>query len=292
MTTTTTARPATADAPDLTADGHLLQVEGLEVTFQTYRGPVVAVRDVGFHVDPGEIVGLVGESGSGKTMSARAALGLLPAGGRVTAGAIGFGGTDIVGAGPAQLAAVRGAGMAMVFQNAKASLNPCMRIGAQIAEAHRARHGGGRGAAQEVVIDLLQRVGISRPAERAKAYPHELSGGMCQRVAIAITLACSPRLLIADEPTTGLDVTIGTEVMNLLTRIREQEGLAVLVITHDLGMVARYCDRVVVMSDGRVVETGQVRQIFDAPAEPYTAKLLSETIGSRRFRSARDGEAA
>lgn len=270
----------------------LLRIDGLEVTFQTYRGPVTAVRSAGFSVGAGEMVGLVGESGSGKTMTARAVLGLLPPGGRVTAGAITFDGRDVVAADAAALASMRGAGVAMVFQNAKASLNPSMRIGDQIGAALRAHRGADRGVAAAGAVDLLRKVQIQRPDERARAYPHELSGGMCQRAAVAMALACGPKLLIADEPTTGLDVTTGTEMMNLLAEIRDSDHLAVMAITHDLGMVARYCDRMVVMSDGRVVEEGTVLQVFEEPRHEYTAMLLEQTIGSARFHAARERAAA
>ncbi len=275
-----------------TAATPLLRIDGLEVTFQTYRGPVTAVRSAGFSVGAGEMVGLVGESGSGKTMTARAVLGLLPPGGRVTAGAITFDGRDVVAADAAALASMRGAGVAMVFQNAKASLNPSMRIGDQIGAALRAHRGADRGAAAAGAVDLLRKVQIQRPEERARAYPHELSGGMCQRAAVAMALACGPKLLIADEPTTGLDVTTGTEMMNLLAEIRDSDHLAVMTITHDLGMVARYCDRMVVMSDGRVVEEGTVLQVFEEPRHEYTAMLLEQTIGSARFHAARERAAA
>lgn len=274
------------------ATAPLLRIDGLEVTFQTYRGPVTAVRSAGFSVNAGEMVGLVGESGSGKTMTARAVLGLLPPGGRVTAGAITFDGRDVVAADAAALASMRGAGVAMVFQNAKASLNPSMRVGDQIGEALKAHRGAGRGAAGAGAVDLLRKVQIQRPEERARAYPHELSGGMCQRAAVAMALACGPKLLIADEPTTGLDVTTGTEMMNLLAEIRDRDHLAVMTITHDLGMVARYCDRMVVMSDGRVVEEGTVLQVFEEPRHEYTAMLLEQTIGSARFHAARERAAA
>ena len=280
--------PAATPAPG----GPLLRIEGLEVTFQTYRGPVTAVRSAGFTVNAGEMVGLVGESGSGKTMTARAVLGLLPPGGRVSAGAISFDGRDVVAADAAALAAMRGSGVAMVFQNAKASLNPSMRIGDQIGEALKAHGGSDRTAAAAGAVDLLRRVQIQRPEERARAYPHELSGGMCQRAAVAMALACGPKLLIADEPTTGLDVTTGTEMMNLLAEIRDRDHLAVMTITHDLGMVARYCDRMVVMSDGRVVEEGAVLQVFEDPQHDYTAMLLEQTIGSARFHAARERAAA
>jgi peptide/nickel transport system ATP-binding protein len=270
----------------------LLAITGLEVTFQTYRGTVLAVRSAHLTVNPGEMVALVGESGSGKTMTARAVLGLLPPGGRVTAGTVTFEGHDMVTADPRTVAALRGRGIAMVFQNAKASLNPSMRVGDQIGEALQAHRGADRMAAAARAVDLLDRVGIQRPAERSRAYPHERSGGMCQRAAVAMALACGPRLLIADEPTTGLDVTTGTEMMGLLAEIRECEGLAVLIITHDLGMVARYCDRMVVMNDGRVVEEGPVLRVFEEPEDPYTRMLLEQTIGSSLFHAARERAAS
>jgi ABC-type dipeptide/oligopeptide/nickel transport system ATPase component len=225
-------------------------------------------------------------------MTARAVLGLLPPGGRVTAGAITFDGRDVVAADAGALASMRGSGVAMVFQNAKASLNPSMRVGDQIGEALRAHRGADRAAAGAGAVDLLRKVQIQRPEERARAYPHEMSGGMCQRAAVAMALACGPKLLIADEPTTGLDVTTGTEMMNLLAEIRDRDHLAVMTITHDLGMVARYCDRMVVMSDGRVVEEGTVLQVFEEPRHDYTAMLLEQTIGSARFHAARERAAA
>ncbi len=253
----------------------LLDVEALSVRFSTRGGMVDAVRDVSLAVAAGETLGVVGESGSGKSVTALAAMGLLDRAGRVTAGRILFRGKDITRASRKMLEPLRGAAMAMVFQNARAALNPIRTVGRQIADVLRA-HGSvtHRGAAERAVA-LLEEVRIRDPHRRVHSYPHELSGGMCQRVMIALATACDPALLIADEPTTGLDVTTQKAVMDLLAERTAARGMALVLITHDLGLAAQYCGRVMVMEAGRVVETSPPAKLFQHPTHPYTRRLVA-----------------
>jgi len=249
----------------------LLEVEGLEVTSAGARAKLLAGVDV--QLRRGEILGMVGESGAGKSMTALAVTQMLPSGARRTAGRIRFDGTDLTAADPRVLRRLRGGQIGMVFQDPLSSLNPLMTVGAQITEALRL-HGAGRTAAATRAAELLELVGIRSPQRAAKSYPHEFSGGMRQRVMIAIAVANNPRLLIADEPTTGLDVTIQAEVLALLTRLRDEFGTAVLLITHDIGVVQEICDRVMVLYGGRVVESGSVARVLEAPEHPYTSALI------------------
>jgi peptide/nickel transport system permease protein len=246
----------------------LLEIAGLTVAIDTLAGPVPAVRDVSLAVDAGETLALVGESGSGKSLTALAIAGLLPGAVHVAAGMVRFAGTDLLRLAPAALRRLRGGALAMVFQDPSSSLNPVHRVGAQIAEAVRAHRRMTAAQASAEAVMLLRRVGISDPERRASAYPHELSGGMRQRVMIAIAIANRPRLLIADEPTTALDVTIQAQVLDLLADLKREAGLAMLFITHSLPVVAEIADRVAVMYAGEIVEQGRTAEVFVAPLHP------------------------
>ncbi len=252
--------------------GPLLQIEGLRVSFSTRHGPVAALHGVDVAVAARETLGIVGESGSGKSVTALAAMRLLDRAGKIAGGRVMFDGRDITQAGRADLRRLRGSAMSMIFQNPRAALNPIHTVERQIADV-LAAHGRPRDRAQ--VLGLLRAVLIRDPERRLHAYPHELSGGMCQRVMIAMAIACEPALLIADEPTTGLDVTTQQTVMELLARIQRERGMALILITHDLGLAARWCDRIAVMECGRVVEHGPTEALFEAPAHPYTRRLVA-----------------
>lgn len=259
----------------------LLSVEGLSLEFRTRSGIVQALDRVSFAIERGESVALVGESGSGKSVTAYAILGLLDEAGRITAGNVTFGGLDLRGATPDQLSDIRGREVSMIFQNPRVSLNPIRRVGAQIADI-LLRHGNvTRAEAPARAVDMLRRVRIPDPERRARAYPFELSGGMCQRILIAMALACRPQLLIADEPTTGLDVTTQAVIMDLVRELGRDQGMATLLITHDLGLASEYCDRIVVMHAGHVLEDAPVEELFANPRHPYTARLIAATPGAR-----------
>jgi oligopeptide/dipeptide ABC transporter ATP-binding protein len=249
----------------------LLSVQNLAVAF----GPMRVLEDVAFDIDEGEVLGVVGESGSGKSMTALAIMGLLPLGGRVATGRIAFEGRDITELPEREMQRLRGARMAMIFQEPMASLNPVLTIGEQIAEVLRRHRGLNRRAAHAEAIGLLKLVEIAAAERRVDDYPHQLSGGMRQRAMIAIALACRPKLLIADEPTTALDATVQAGILDLLRGLRRELGMAVLLITHDLGVVSDICERVVVMYAGRVAETGAAETLFARPAHPYTRALLA-----------------
>lgn len=263
----------------------VLRVQDLRTEFRTRRGVVRAVNGVSFDIHRGEIVGLVGESGSGKSVTALSILRLVPSpNGRIVSGKILFEGRDLLSLSPRELRRVRGAGISMILQDPLTSLNPVYSVGNQIGEAFRV-HDLNRDSTETLlrrVVAMLRRVGIPSPEVRMHHYPHQLSGGMRQRVVAAIALASSPKLLIADEPTTALDVTIQAQFLDLLRTLREADGLSILFITHDLGIVAQLCDRVVVMYAGIVVETGPVRRIFKEPAHPYTDGLIRSVPTLRR----------
>ena len=252
----------------------VLQVRDLKVTFSTPLGPLVAVRGVDLDVSAGEMTAVVGESGSGKSVSFLAAMGLLPKTATVE-GSVILDGHQLVGASPKLMRSVRGRLMSMIFQDPLSALNPVHRIGAQITEMLRAHQTMGERAARTRAVELLEIVGIPQPGDRAMQYPHEFSGGMRQRVVIAMAIANSPKLLIADEPTTALDVTVQAQILEVIQRVQAQFGTAVVLITHDLGVVARVCERVNVMYAGRLVERSGIHEIFDAPTHPYTKALLS-----------------
>ena len=261
--------------------GLVLRVEGLTVGFEGSSGVVPVIDRVGFTVARGEAVALVGESGCGKSVTARSVLDLLPSPpARRLAGSIFLNDVDLSTLDARGLQRVRGEDVGFIFQNPMSALNPVLTIGAQIVERLR-RHGGlGRSAARARAIDLLEQVGIPDAATRIKAWPHQLSGGMRQRVVIAIALACDPSLLIADEPTTALDVTIQAQIMRLLGELRRERHMALLLITHDLGLVAQHVDRVVVMYAGQVVEQASVQALFARPRHPYTRGLLAAVPGA------------
>ncbi len=255
----------------------LLDVKDLTVEFSTRRGIVRAVEHVNVAIAKGETVGIVGESGSGKSVTSYAVMRILDRAGRIAEGAVHFTGLDIRGASEDEMRNLRGREMSMIFQNPRAALNPIRKVGHQIEDVLAQHSQADSAALTDKTIEILDQVRIARPRERYHAYPFELSGGMCQRVVIALTLACRPQLLIADEPTTGLDVTTQKTVMDLIVELTRQRGMSTILITHDLGLAATYCDRVVVMEKGHVVETAPSRAIFTAPSHPYTRKLMRAT---------------
>jgi oligopeptide/dipeptide ABC transporter ATP-binding protein len=252
----------------------VLQIRDLKVTFTTPLGPLVAVRGIDLDVYAGEMLAVVGESGSGKSVSFLAAMGLLPKTATVE-GSVMLNGQQIVGASPKLMRSVRGRLMSMIFQDPLSALNPVHRIGAQISEMLRAHQPMSERAARARAVELLEIVGIPQPGDRAMQYPHEFSGGMRQRVVIAMAIANSPKVLIADEPTTALDVTVQAQILEVIQKVQAQFGTAVVLITHDLGVVARVCERVNVMYAGRVVERAAINDIFDEPSHPYTRGLLA-----------------
>jgi peptide/nickel transport system ATP-binding protein len=256
------------------ADDPLLQVEDLRVSFTTEEGVVQAVDGVSFTVEPGEVLAIVGESGSGKSVSVMTLMGLTRGPNARFGGRAMFEGIDLVAASESQLQKVRGNQIAMVFQDPMSSLDPVYRIGDQIVEQIRAHEDISKAAALDRAVDLMERVGIPRARERIRSYPHEFSGGMRQRVMIAMALSNSPRLLIADEPTTALDVTIQAQILDELRQLRDETGTGIILVTHDLGVVADIADRIVVMYAGRVVEQGTLDEIFYDPQHPYTWGLL------------------
>jgi ABC-type dipeptide/oligopeptide/nickel transport system ATPase component len=256
----------------------LLEIEQLTVKFEKPGSVVTAVDDVSLTIDTGETLGLVGESGSGKSVTALAILRLLQPPGRITNGRIVFEGRDLLRLPELEMRAVRGARISLIFQEPATALNPTMSVGAQIAEALTV-HGAGRAEARHQAIELLAAVRIPDAERRARDYPHQLSGGMRQRVMIAIAIACRPALVVADEPTTALDVTVQAQVLDLLRELKARYGLALLLITHDFGVIAEMADRVVVMHRGRAVEEGPVRQVLRDPADDYTRRLLAAVPG-------------
>ena len=250
----------------------LLQVEALNVAFNTRHGPVTALHGIDLAIDRGETLGIVGESGSGKSVTSLAIMRLLDRAGRIQSGRILFDGADITAASHTDLRRLRGSALSMIFQNPRVALNPIRTVQQQIADVLRAHD---KPATRLQILALLNDVRIRDPERRLTAYPHELSGGMCQRIMIAMAIACEPTLLIADEPTTGLDVTTQQTVMELLAAIKAEKGMALILITHDLGLAARWCDRIAVMEQGRVVETGQTTALFQSPKHPYTSRLVA-----------------
>ncbi len=253
---------------------HLLEIRNLHTYFQTREGLVCAVDGVSLYLDRGELLGLVGESGCGKSITALSIMRLVGAPGKIVAGEILFDGRDLVKLSNAEMRSVRGNDVAMIFQDPMSSLNPVFTVGEQIAEALRLHRKLSRSAARAAAIEAMREVAIPDAEMRAKDYPHQLSGGMRQRVMIAMALACDPKLLIADEPTTALDVTIQAQILELLNDLRRTRELAVLLITHDLGVVAEVADRVAVMYTGQIVEDSPVNELFARPKHPYTEGLL------------------
>jgi peptide/nickel transport system ATP-binding protein len=255
----------------------LLDIRDLTVEFSTRRGTVRAVQHVDIAVAKGETVGIVGESGSGKSVTSYAAMRILDRAGRIAEGSVTFTGIDVGQASETDMRALRGREMSMIFQNPRAALNPIRKVGRQIEDVLRQHAQADSAKLSEKAIEILEQVRIARPRERYHAYPFELSGGMCQRVVIALALACRPQLLIADEPTTGLDVTTQKTVMELVVELTRERGMSTILITHDLGLAASYCDRIVVMEKGRVVESAGSEAIFTAPTHAYTRKLMRAT---------------
>ena len=261
----------------------MLKVDGLVTTFETEEGIVRAVDGVSFEVKEGKTLGIVGESGCGKSVTALSILRLLPEGqGRIASGSILFRGKDLVDLSDRAMRDIRGNDISMIFQEPMTSLNPVYTVGAQIVEAIRLHQNKTRSQAHVRAVEMLQLVGIASPEENYHAYPHQLSGGMRQRVMIAMALACEPRLLIADEPTTALDVTIQAQILELLRKLQEKLGMSIILITHDLGVVAEYTHDVVVMYAGRVVESAPVRSLFQSTRHPYTRGLLDSLPRARK----------
>lgn len=252
----------------------LIDVRNLKTYFFTEDGVVKAVDGVDFYVNPGEVLGLVGESGCGKSVTSLSIMRLIGAPGKIIEGEIFFEGKDLVKASEEEMIQVRGNRISMIFQQPQTALNPVFRVGSQIAEVLEIHQGMSREAGLVRAIELLQMVGIPEPERRAQAFPHELSGGMAQRVMIAMGLACVPNLLIADEPTTALDVTIQAQILDLMRNLRENIGTAIILITHDLGVVSEMCERVAVMYAGQIVEQADVETIFARPLHPYTQGLI------------------
>ena len=253
----------------------LLAIDNLRVEFGAEDRGFRAVDGVDLKVDEGEVVGIVGESGSGKSVTMLAVMGLIAFPGRVRADRLEFAGHDLLAMAPARRRRITGKDVAMVFQEPMTSLNPCFTVGYQIAEALRVHEGGSRRQRHDRVVELLDQVGIPAPETRLSAFPHQLSGGMNQRVMIAMAIACNPRLLIADEPTTALDVTIQAQILDLLLTLQRERGMALVLITHDMGVIAETVQRVVVMDAGQVAEKRAADALFTAPRHPYTAALLN-----------------
>lgn len=252
----------------------LMKVEGLKVSFFTPAGEVKAVGGISYDIKYGEVMGIVGESGSGKSVEAYSIMGLLQSPGKVIGGSIEFEGEDVLSYSKKQMEDFRGNKVSMIFQNPMTCLNPVYTIGDQLIEAVRVHHRISSKEAWNKAIEMLELVGINNPQKRMKQHPHELSGGMRQRVMIAMGLICSPKLLIADEPTTALDVTIQAQILELMKEVQKKTGMAIVFITHNLGVVAEICDKVAVMYAGRIVEKGLVNDIFYDPKHPYTVGLL------------------
>jgi dipeptide transport system ATP-binding protein len=268
---------------------HLLEVEHLSVEFGSGTTTLRAVDDVSFHVDAGEVLGIVGESGSGKSVTALATMGLVDEPGRVRAARLAFDGRDLQTMSARERRTLLGADIAMIFQDPSSSLNPSFTVAFQLMETIALHEGGSRKARRARALELLKAVEIADAELRLDAYPHQLSGGMSQRVMLAMAIACNPRLLIADEPTTALDVTVQAQMLALLKKLQEERGMALVLITHDLGVVSEVADRVLVMYAGQVVETAAVPEIFEQPRHPYTEALLAalpeRNAGRRRLQS-------
>jgi dipeptide transport system ATP-binding protein len=265
----------------------LVEIRNLNVTFKTARGLLHAVENLDLSLEEGELLGIVGESGSGKSVTMLALMGLIPWPGKVTADRLTFDGKDILTLSAAQRRRIIGKDIAMIFQEPMTSLNPCFTVGFQIMETLRVHEGGSRAERRRRTIELLDQVGIPEPASRLDAFPHQLSGGMSKRVMIAMAISCNPRLLIADEPTTALDVTIQAQILDLLLQLQRDRGMALALITHDTGVVAETAERIVVMYAGEAVEVQPAAKLFEQPHHPYTAALLEalpeRSVGHRRL---------
>ena len=253
----------------------LLEVKDLKVEFSTRYGNVTALDGVSFELNAGETLGVVGESGCGKSITALAVMGLIPMPpGRIAGGSIKFKGEELIGAPESRLRQLRGAEIGMIFEEPMPSLNQVFRVGDQIAEAILLHQGGSKAEARARAVELLKTVGIPEPDRRARAYPHELSGGMRQRVMIAMAMSCRPQVLIADEPTTALDVTVQAQIFDLMREIQQEFGVAIIMITHDMGAISEMADRVAVMYAGKMIEEGSADAILDSPGHPYTSGLI------------------
>jgi oligopeptide/dipeptide ABC transporter ATP-binding protein len=260
--------------------GYLLEVQDLSVSFTTRTGTILANDRVSLNLNPGESLGIVGESGSGKSVLCRAILGL--AKGKVSARSLAFDGRQMDDMSPEERRRMRGAGIGMIFQSPMSSIDPVWTIGDQLVETVRLHKQISRSAARVEAVELLDRVGIASPVQRLNDYPHQWSGGMLQRAVIALALAGNPRLILADEPTTSLDVTIQDQILALLMSLQRERGMAMIIVSHDLGVIAETVDRVAVMYAGRIVETAQVRDLFEAPRHPYTAGLFGSMVAGAR----------
>jgi dipeptide transport system ATP-binding protein len=265
----------------------LVEIQNLSVEFQTARGTLRAVDQLDLTIEEGEVLGVVGESGSGKSVSMLALMGLIPWPGKVAADKLSFAGHDLIGMSAARRRRIIGKDIAMIFQEPMTSLNPCFTVGFQIMETLKVHEGGNRSERRRRTIELLDQVGIPAAASRVNSFPHQLSGGMNQRVMIAMAIACNPRLLVADEPTTALDVTIQAQILDLLLQLQKERGMALVLITHDMGVVAETARRVTVMYAGQAVEQQPVDSLFADPRHPYTAALLDalpeRSAGQRRL---------
>jgi oligopeptide/dipeptide ABC transporter ATP-binding protein len=280
---------------EVTTGAALFRAEQLRITFPGDTGPLAAVSGASLEVRRGEVLGLVGESGSGKSLTCRSTIRLMPPKAHMTASELSFEGLDLLSLGAKQLRDHRAHHVGMVFQDPFSCLDPTMRVGEQIAETLRVNAGLGRDDARRRAIELLGTVDIADPDRRYLAYPHEFSGGMRQRIAIAIAISCEPRLLVADEPTTALDVTTQAQILSLLLRLRDQTGMAILLVSHDFGVIAQICDRVAVMYGGYVVEVGPIADVYSSPFHPYTRALLTaiptiESAGKRTRRAGIPGQ--
>ncbi len=263
----------------------LIDIKNLKISFQTYAGKVQAVRGVNFFVNKKEVLGIVGESGCGKSVTSSAIMRILPQPPAVyEGGEVIFGDRDILKLPEAEMRKIRGKEISMIFQDAMASLNPTMKIGKQIMEPLKIHQNLSNDEALKKAIEMIDLVGISNPEKRVNQYPHEFSGGMRQRAMIAIALACRPKLLIADEPTTALDVTIQAQIIKLMNNLRDELGTSIIMITHDLGVVAEMCDRVVVMYAGKIIESGNAKAIYFNPKHPYTSSLLESVPNMKMSR--------
>ncbi|MEI6856137.1 ABC transporter ATP-binding protein [Psychrilyobacter sp.] len=254
---------------------NLLRVNNLKTEFKKNKSSVIAIEGVSFNINEGEIVGLVGESGSGKSVTSLSIMRLLDEQGKVTDGSVEFKGVNLLNLSKNEIRKLRGKQMSMIFQDPMSSLNPVLKIGDQLMEGSKLHLGFSKIEAKKHSIKMLDLVGIPSPENILTRYPHQLSGGMCQRVMIAMAMACNPELLIADEPTTALDVTIQAQIMELLLELKEKKNMGILLITHDLGVVAEMCDKVLVMYAGRIVEKANVLDLFEAPKHPYTKGLIA-----------------
>jgi oligopeptide transport system ATP-binding protein len=261
----------------------LLELNNLKMSFYTYAGEVQALRGVSFTLDQGEVIGIVGESGSGKSVTSLSIMGLLPPAAKIKGGSINFNGRDLLTLSPAQMQRIRGNQISMVFQDPMTSLNPVYTVGNQIMEPLMLHQHLSRAQAQKKAVEMLALTGIPDPLQRFNQYPHEFSGGMRQRAMIAMALSCQPRLLIADEPTTALDVTIQAQILALMKDLKEHFNTSIIMITHDLGVVAQLCSRILVMYGGIIVEEGSTRDIFHNPQHPYTWGLLQSVPDIRKL---------